>query len=349
MSRFRYGIALTAAGAALLLSACGGGERAASAPQAVSAAAAPSPARESAETGAGTGEPGQAAQVKIAPEQRSVIYVSRLTVRAKDVTKAADQAKQLVTGAGGYLASEESDASGGGEGSSTLVFKIPPAAYPQVLDKLGKQLGQRVSLQQNTTDVTEEVADVASRLKSAEQALAAMRALLSKADTVGQVIEVEREIAAREAELESLQARQKALASQVAMATLTLRLIGPVAEVAEPSDEPAGFLGGLKAGWSALVGFVKVALTVIGVLLPWLVVIVPLAVGILVLVRRSNARRPAPPRAWAPPAPVAHGAPSRPQPEGAPPRPQPEGAPSRAQSGEAPSRPRSEDEGAPSA
>lgn len=302
-------MALTAAGAALVLSGCGGG---ASLNRTDSAGAAPAAAPAQEESAASAGNSGQSPgkQITIAPEQRSIIYVSEMTVRAKDVTKAGEQAKQLVTGAGGYLANEQSDAFEGSEGSSTLVFKIPPTAYQGLLDRLGKELGKRESLRQNTSDVTEEVADVASRLKSAEQALASMRTLLTKATTVGQVIEVEREIATREAELESLQARQKALTSQVSMATLTLRLIGPVATVVEPSDEPAGFLGGLKAGWSALVSFVKILLTVIGVLLPWLVLIVPVVVGILILVRRGRARRPAAQaRPAAPPAPVSHGGP----------------------------------------
>ncbi|MGW4470510.1 DUF4349 domain-containing protein [Nonomuraea sp. NPDC004354] len=318
MSRIRYGMALTAACAVLVLSGCGGGNSAARNDSGGTApAAAPAAQAETAGTGRSTVSGESAKKVTIAPEQRSIIYVSEMTVRAGDVTKAAEQAKQLVTAAGGYLSSEESDAFDGGDGSSTLVFKIPPAAYQGLLDRMGKLLGKRESLRQNTTDVTEEVADVASRLKSAEQALAAMRTLLTRADTVGQVIEVEREIATREAELESLQARQKALAAQVSTATLTLRLIGPVTPVAEPSEEPAGFLGGLRAGWSALVGFVQIALTVVGVLLPWLVAMLPVAVVILLLVRRGRARRPVSRTGpAAPPVPAAHGGPRDPQASG---------------------------------
>lgn len=235
-----------------------------------------------------------AEQVKITLEQRSIVYVAEMTVRAKDVSTASDQAKQLVAGAGGHLASEESNSYDSGDGSATLVFKIPPARYQEVLNKLAKDLGKRETLQQNTTDVTEQVADVESRLKSSEQALASLRTLLKRADTIGQVLQVEREISAREAELESLQARQKSLTSQVAMGTLTLRLVGPAALVVEPEDEPAGFLGGLKSGWDGLVSFVKVVLTVVGVLLPWLIVIVPLTFLALALVRRRRANRPGP-------------------------------------------------------
>ena len=64
------------------------------------------------------------------PQDRAIIYTAEMTVRAKNVTTAADKARQIVTTAGGYLAMEKSDAYSGGEGSATLVFKVPPGAYP---------------------------------------------------------------------------------------------------------------------------------------------------------------------------------------------------------------------------
>jgi hypothetical protein len=218
-----------------------------------------------------------------------------MTVRAKDVTVAADRARQIVTAAGGYLAMEKSGSYSGGEGSANLVFKVPPGVYPSTVDRLGKDLGTRESLQQNTEDVTEQVADVESRLKSAKAALDSLRTLLKRADTIGQVLEVEREVSNRESELESLQARRKSLASQTSMATLTLNLVGPAAVIPEVEEEPSGFLAGLKTGWSGFVTAVRVALTLLGVLLPWLLVIVPVWLLVAFVLRRN--RRNAPPRA----------------------------------------------------
>ncbi|GAA4227289.1 hypothetical protein GCM10023075_29820 [Streptosporangium album] len=229
------------------------------------------------------------------PQDRAIIYTAEMTVRAKDVTAAADKARQVVAGAGGYLAMEKSDAYSGGEGSAQLVFKVPPQGYPAVLDRLGKELGTRESLQQNTEDVTEQVADVESRLRSAKTALDSLRTLMKKADTIGQVLDVEREISGREADLESLQARQKSLASQTSLATLTLNLVGPAAVVPEPEEEPSGFLSGLRSGWKGFVTAVKIGLTVLGALLPWMIVIVPLGWVVLRLGRtRRGTSRTAP-------------------------------------------------------
>lgn len=234
---------------------------------------------------------GGAERIEIAPEQREIIYIAEMTVRVEDVPSAAEKAKRIVAASDGYLSREESGSYGDGDGSAELTFKIPPAAYPRVIDRLSAELGVRESLRQSTEDVTEAIADVDSRVESAKAALKSLRSLLGKADTIGEVLQVEREINQRETELESLQARQKALAAQVAMATLTLRLVGSAATPPGPVEEPAGFLDGLAAGWSALADTGRVALLLLGALLPWLVVIVPLAWLIVRSARRFRRGR----------------------------------------------------------
>ncbi|MEV4009487.1 DUF4349 domain-containing protein [Nonomuraea angiospora] len=307
MRRIRYGIALATACSALLLAGCGGDSRSdvltsdagsgAAAPAVASAAPAeaqeqgiskqPRPQRQD--------NGGLVSNVKLTQQDRQVIYTGSLTVRAKQVTAAVQQAKQIVTSAGGYLSKEETSSASDTEDSAMLEFKVPPDKYAEVLARLGKDLGKQLSMNQGTQDVTMKMADVNSRLKSAQQSLDSLRTLLKKAGTIGQVLEVEREISSREADLESLQAQQKELATQVAMATLTLRLVGPVTEVKDPEEEPAGFLGGLKAGWAALVSFTKIALTVLGALLPWLIASLPLIALVIYLARRNRVRRPAVP------------------------------------------------------
>ncbi|MER5319119.1 DUF4349 domain-containing protein [Streptosporangium roseum] len=304
MSRFRYSrrLAVPLVGLALLASACGGTGGFATSDSAPAPAAGRQAKDSDGESGAGESPARprtpqtRTEQVKVVPQDRAIIYTAEMTVRAKNVTGAADRARQIVTAAGGHLAMEKSDAHSGGEGSAMLVFKIPPGGYPGVLERLGRELGTRESLQQNTEDVTEQVADVESRLRSAKSALDSLRALLKKADTIGEVLDVEREISGRESDLEALQARQKTLASQTSLATLTLNLVGPATVIPEEEDEPSGFLGGLRAGWKGFVTALKIGLTVLGVLLPWLIVIVPLWLLVAFMLRRSrkNGARTAP-------------------------------------------------------
>ncbi|WP_158558197.1 DUF4349 domain-containing protein [Spongiactinospora gelatinilytica] len=234
-------------------------------------------------------------KIELIKAERAVIYVSEMGVKVKDVPAAAEKAKQIVTAAQGHLSKEESDSFGKRDASARLEFKVPPPAYPGVLARLGKELGDRESLRQGTEDVTEEVADVESRLASSKSALESLRALLKRADTIGEVLQVEREINEREADLESLQARQKSLAERTSMGTITLHLFGPASSAPKRADDPSGFAAGLRSGWHGLADFVKVVLTLVGVLVPWLIVIVPPAAGLVFLVRRSRRRHAPPP------------------------------------------------------
>ncbi|MGW5260681.1 DUF4349 domain-containing protein [Microbispora sp. NPDC004025] len=314
MRRIRYGAAALAA-VAFLLTGCGGAEDLSSSGAADSGGAPAAPAADAPTTGttgqsaerqAADGEGGGQEKARIDPADRAVIYQAELTVEAKDVTAAADGAKSIVTGAGGYVAEERSDSYSSGQ-RAVIAFKVPPARYADVLAQLGRDLGKRRSMRQNAQDVTEEVADVASRVKSAEAALGQFRTLLSKANKIGEILEIEREITNREAELESLQARQKALAAQTGMATVTLTLVPPPKASARPTKEdPSGFLGGLRTGWDTLTASTVVALTVLGALLPWLVVAGLVWLVVRTVMRRMR-RRAAPPPGAVPPGAVPSG------------------------------------------
>ncbi|SDH40407.1 DUF4349 domain-containing protein [Nonomuraea jiangxiensis] len=304
MRRIRYGIVLSAASAAVLLAGCGGGSSLSGAADydAAAPAQAPALAAESAtsqkalptaqarDQGGGGKDGGIVSNVEVTQQQRQVIYIGTMAVRAKQVSTAVQQAKGIVTAAGGYLSKEETSSADDSQDTATLEFKIPPDKYAAVVGRLGKDLGEQVSMNQGTEDVTLKVADVESRLKSAQRSLESLRELMKRADTIGQVLEVEREISSREADLESLQAQQKELAAQVSMATLTLQLVGPAAVIEEPEEEPAGFLGGLKTGWDSLVSFTRGLLTLFGVLLPWMIFLLPVMAVIVFLTRRNRTR-----------------------------------------------------------
>jgi hypothetical protein len=114
-----------------------------------------------------------------------------------------------------------------------------------------------------------------------------VRAILSRADKIGDVVAVEGELSRRTTELESLQARQRALAGQVGYATITLQLRAtPAAAVAPAGPDRGGFAGGLGAGWHAFAATVGWLLTVLGAALPFLLVLVPAGLAVRWALRR---------------------------------------------------------------
>lgn len=166
--------------------------------------------------------------------------------------------------------------------------------------------------------MTAQVVDVESRLRSARASSDRLRALLGEARSTTDVVAIEGELSKREAESEALQGRLRVLNDQVELATIDAWLTerGDV----RVSDNLPGFRGGLQSGWVTLVTVSRVALAMVGFLLPF----VPFVALAVWLIRRYRARRrnrplPAPPAGMAPmPAP-----PVPPLPMPAPPMPTP--------------------------
>ncbi len=206
-----------------------------------------------------------------APANQAIAYTASLTVRAASISRAASLAARLATAAGGYVSSENTllDRAHPAQSTVSLQLKIPVAAYPAALDALSSQLGTRISVSQQAQDVTETVADVTSRVSSAQAAITQLRALLARAGSVGDLLTVQNQIDQEESDLESLQSQQRVLSHETSYATVTLMLISKPRTVMTAHKKLAGFLGGLESGWHGLRVLVSLLLTGIGAALPF--------------------------------------------------------------------------------
>ncbi|MCW2908359.1 MAG: hypothetical protein JWL68_3148 [Actinomycetia bacterium] len=225
---------------------------------------------------AGTGSTSLTAQ----PAASSIIYTAGVTVRAKDLTRAAAQATQLARAAGGYVSSENTALNRAHPDRSTvsLQLKIPVSAYQATLGALSTQLGTRLAMSQHAQDVTQTVADVTSRVTSAQAAISQLRALLRHAGSVTSLLTVQNQINDQESGLESLLARQRALTHETSFATVNMLLVAyPHAVHQARHHHAGGFVGGLKAGWHGLVRVVSLVLTAAGAALPFAVILAVLA------------------------------------------------------------------------
>jgi Domain of unknown function (DUF4349) len=268
------------------------------------AAAAPVPTLAPAGSNAGKSAAGGAAAgttARLAPAS-SIIYTAQLTVRADSVSSAAAQAAQIAEAVGGYVSNEtaSSDPDHPSEATASVQLKIPVASYPATLGQLASRLGTQLSLQQQAQDVTQQVADVNSQVASDQAAIVQLRALLSHAGSVGDLLNVQNQINEEEASLESMQAQQRALSHETSYATVTLTLLGPKAKpVVHRPKAPPTLAGGFGAGWRALRITVSWVLAFLGAIAPFAVIVA--VAGYVVyrgrrwLIRRRPATEPSAP------------------------------------------------------
>ena len=220
--------------------------------------------------------------------QRSIIRTASMTVRTKDVAAQAAKAEAATRQLGGLVgnAAASTDPDLPENTKATLQLRVPGARYDQLITRL-TALGDVVQKTEQASDVTAQVVDVESRIETQRKSLEQVRALLTRAGTLTEVLVVERDLTRREADLESLESQRKVLADQTTLATVDLTLVTPKA--APPPPPPArhlGFVTGVIAGWHGLVNTVVVAATAVGAVLPFALPLFLIVALVLVLWRR---------------------------------------------------------------
>ncbi len=225
-------------------------------------------------------------------DQRSIIYRGSISVRVKDVTAAAGEVTGIASTAGGFIGSDNRSRSSGDD-TATMELRVPAEKFAAVVDQLSR-LGNEEARKISTEDVTEQTIDLDARIAVQQARVDSGRKLLASAKSLSDLVMLEREVATRESDLASLQAKKRHVADLVALSTISITLLSPAAPAPKAVEHRHGFLGGLAAGWHALLASLRVLLTVLGALLPWLLGVGLPALGVYYLVRRAQRERRSP-------------------------------------------------------
>lgn len=228
-----------------------------------------------------------------AVSERAVITTGTVSLTSADPIGAADDAIKLVTGAGGRIDNRsEQPATETQPARATLVIRVPAEQLDTVLDKI-KQLGVVNTVSLNASDVTQQKQDVEARIAALQTSVDRLLVLMASAANTADLIAIESALSGRQAELDSLTAQRDYLDDQIDYSTLSVDFVseGTVAQ-----GDPDTFWDGLLAGWDSLLAFLSGFIVVLGVLLPWLLllaVIAAIVLAIVVAARRASRHRAA--------------------------------------------------------
>lgn len=241
---------------------------------------------------------GGVAGAPTAVTDRAVITTGNVSITAADPIGAADSAIKLVTGAGGRIDSRsEQPATDAQRASASLTVRVPAEQLDGVLDKI-KQLGTVNAVSLNASDVTQQKQDVEARITALQTSVDRLLELMSTSANTADLIAIESALSSRQAELDSLTTQLDYLDDQIDYSTLYVDF---ASEGTVNPGNPDNFWSGLLAGWDSLVAFLGGFIVVLGVLLPWLVLLAALggiAWAIVASVRRR--RHPVAPAAGTP-------------------------------------------------
>ncbi len=309
-------MALILAGA-LALTACGGDDDSSTADLAESMEP-EATAEETSDFGggfvasAGSGDSGAAADrdEAVRPEQgddgfdigvigRDVIIEMRVVVSSDDIERTVASVMAAASTLGGGVASSDvnygNDEMTGSRGFAVLVVKVPPESVDRLLSGLD-DTGTVQSINQSAQDVTEQLVNLDVRIQNARQSVDNVRAFMDRTENLQELVTLESELTRRQTDLEQLEAQQRNIADRVALSTVTIEVV-PTASVPETiteEDADDGIGDAFRSGWEAFAALLFGIGFVFAATLPFLVSGVLLALVAWMIVRRRDARRPAP-------------------------------------------------------
>ncbi|GAB2868746.1 DUF4349 domain-containing protein [Streptomyces deserti] len=305
--------------AALTLTGCTGADDTAAGGSAADKAASRADGREGAPGGYADGDAsGTEASAPPKVTASHIIRTASLTVQVEDVPKALDKARATTESAGGYVGDETTTRDEDGHEHTRVVLRVPVDRYEEVLADL-EGAGKLIERSAKARDVTDQVVDVESRIKSQRASVARIRALMDQATKLSDVVTLEGELSSRQADLEALLAQQASLKDRTSLATITLSLSETPVKKAAKDDDGPGFVDALAGGWDAFVTMLRWLAVAVGAVLPFAAVAALIVLLWLRVVRPRLPRRaqPAPAMSARGPLPTARPAPdsaSSPQP-----------------------------------
>ena len=174
-----------------------------------------------------------------------------LTVKPGALNRTMTRLSAIATGAGGFVASSQTQTAAGPEGppTGTITLQVPVADFASVLQQ-AQALGKTSNLTTKATDVTGQYVDLQARIDALEATRQQYLTIMTRATTIGDVLSVQDELDSVQTQIEQLQGQLQLLTSQTAYSTVTVTVNEPTA-LPRPAPVPES---GVVRSWHDSVG-----------------------------------------------------------------------------------------------
>ncbi len=183
--------------------------------------------------------------------ERKLIKEGNIEFETDDIAASRKLILESIEKHKGYTSSDE-EYKTSGRISNTIEVRVPANSFDQFLSDATKGVSKFDSKTIEIKDVTEEFVDVQARLKVKKELETRYLELLKKANSVTEILEVEKQIGQLRSEIESTEGRLRYLQSKVSLSTLTITFYQSIANETEFASK---FKKGFKNGWNNLIWF----------------------------------------------------------------------------------------------
>lgn len=219
---------------------------------------------------------------------RKIVRTATLTLTVGNVGTGVADVERIATTAGGFVSSSNMTfQNAGGDDSerrqvATLTIRVPSSSYASVMSELRGVAEEVTSETSNASEVTEEFTDLQSRLRTLEATESQYLELLSRAETIDDILTVQDRLNTVVAEIEQVKGRMNLLDDLTDLATITVELTPPLLLSQQGGDSKGWAEEAWDTAWETSEDALKVFGTIgigLGVLAIWLAV--PGALGLI--------------------------------------------------------------------
>lgn len=211
--------------------------------------------------------------------QRFIIQNAHLHLEIRDIDETVAALQELTDKAGGYVASREIYNVSEERRAGNVSLRVPADRFSALLSgirDLGKMKNERVY----TDDVTMQYIDLEARIANLAAQEKRLRELLEKAESIEDIMQVERELGRIRGDLEAMEGNFRYLRERVQYSTLDIRLVERDVRTLVVDDKFGGFgerllnLLALNTNrfLEGFTGFVIVAIGSLPIIVPLLII-----------------------------------------------------------------------------
>ena len=152
-----------------------------------------------------------------------MVYTASIQAETQDYDACTAALEELVDRLGGYLEYASSDSCGDGSRSASYTVRVPAKEFRGFLKTVG-EISHVTSQSRNADNISERYYDTESRLETQKTKMERLQMLLSKAENMEDIIDLENAISETEYQIEQLTGSLRHYDSLVDFATIDVRL-----------------------------------------------------------------------------------------------------------------------------
>ena len=224
----------------------------------------------------GAADPAQGNKIEVV--NRKIIKNGNIQFETSDIIATRKAIGKIVADAKGYVAQDNST-NYDNKTEVRIQIRIPAGSFDVVMNKVSEKADLIESKNVTTQDVTAEFIDIEARIRTKKELENRYKSLLNKANTVTEILTIEKELGVLRAEIESIEGRMKFLSDNVDFSTLDIVFH-------ERTGSEFGFGSKFKAaigdGWQNVLAFM------IGLISLWPFILILAAIYFLIKRARKN-------------------------------------------------------------